>query len=289
MRITETCEKCLYDRQKERAERMGDPALTERYLRELTRILKNRREEDTSPYMVYLFDQVFTELYGEQKDYREIKREFNDLVLSMREEILGKIRSAPDSLAEALLYARIGNYIDFGAMKSVDRETFLSLFEREHLGSLNPQVYGAFRQRLRQGKSFVLITDNCGEIVLDGLFLQILHETFPHLTLYTLVRGEEVLNDATRADAERAGIDRFSTVIDSGSAVAGTILGMLPKETAEIVKSADVLLAKGQGNYETMSGCALPVFYSLLCKCDLFTERFQVPLLTGMFLQEGML
>ena len=92
-----------------------------------------------------------------------------------------------------------------------------------------------------------------------------------------------------KSSTERAGIDRFSTVIDSGSAVAGTILGMLPKETAEIVKSADVLLAKGQGNYETLSGCALPVFYSLLCKCDLFTERFQVPLLTGMFLQEGML
>ena len=69
-------------------------------------------------------------------------------------------------------------------------------------------------------------------------------------------------------------------------AVAGTIYDMLPEEARKALDEADVVLAKGQGNYESMSGQGLRVFYAFLCKCDLFSNRFNVPKLTGMFVQE---
>lgn len=78
----------------------------------------------------------------------------------------------------------------------------------------------------------------------------------------------------------------MAEIISNGEAVAGTIYGMMPEKTKKALDETDVILAKGQGNYESMSGTGRHVFYEFLCKCDLFTNRFQVPKLTGMFIEE---
>jgi hypothetical protein len=96
----------------------------------------------------------------------------------------------------------------------------------------------------------------------------------------------EVLNDATVEDAHYVGIDRVAEVISNGDAIAGTIYDMMPVEAKKALDESDVILAKGQGNYESMSGQGRHVFYAFLCKCDLFTNRFHVPRLTGIFVQE---
>ena len=101
-----------------------------------------------------------------------------------------------------------------------------------------------------------------------------------------MVRGGEVLNDATAEDACYVGLDAFAEIISNGEAIAGTIYEMLPENAKEILDNSDIILAKGQGNYESMSGQGRHVFYEFLCKCDLFTSRFNVPKLTGMFIEE---
>ena len=102
-----------------------------------------------------------------------------------------------------------------------------------------------------------------------------------------MVRGGEVLNDATMEDAEYVGLTQTARVISSGSAAAGTIYSMLSAEARQALDSADVILAKGQGNYESLSHQGRHIFYSFLCKCELFTERFSVPPLTGMLVEEA--
>jgi Uncharacterized conserved protein len=113
---------------------------------------------------------------------------------------------------------------------------------------------GAFTDRCRNAERFLLIADNCGEIVLDKLFLEQLRLAYPRLKLSVMVRGSEVLNDVTAEDAAYVGIDSVAEIVSSGTSVAGVIHEMLPEEAKTAIDQADVILAKGQGNYESLSG-----------------------------------
>ena len=95
-----------------------------------------------------------------------------------------------------------------------------------------------------------------------------------------------MLNDATEDDAHYTGLDKVAEIVSNGDAIAGTIYEMMPLEARTALDEADVILSKGQGNYESLSGHGRHVFYAFLCKCELFTSRFEVPLLTGMFVEE---
>ncbi|MBO4903079.1 MAG: DUF89 family protein [Lachnospiraceae bacterium] len=280
MRISESCAKCLYDRQLNKTDHPG-------YLAEIKAILDNRGEDDTSPYMVYLFNQVHERYFGKGADYGDIKKSYNDLVLGMEDKLRDEIEKAADPLSKALIMSRVGNYIDFGAMNEVDRSEFLALLKDTEMREEDVPVYEAFLRECKTGRSFLLICDNCGEIILDKLFIEQLKKRFPHLAVRALVRGREVLNDATVEDAHYAGLDKVAEILTNGEAIAGTIYDMLPKEARTALDEADVILAKGQGNYESMSGRGRHAFYTFLCKCDLFTSRFHVPRLTGMFVEES--
>ena len=280
MRINDSCAACLYDKQLHRT----DDAV---YLAEVRRLIDTRRETDTAPYLVYLFDRAYEERFGKRASYRKIKKQYNDLALSMEEAVREKIEVSNEPLETALLCARIGNYIDFGAMNHVDEQTFLRLFENAKAGEPDTAVMKSLFRQCESAESFLLVADNCGEIVLDKLFLTELRRRFPKLDISVMVRGGEVLNDATMEDAEYVGLTQTARVISSGSAAAGTIYSMLSAEARQALDSADVILAKGQGNYESLSHQGRHIFYSFLCKCELFTERFSVPPLTGMLVEEA--
>lgn len=282
MVLTERCVKCLYGRQ-EAISKDAD------YLLEIERILKNRGEGDSAPYMVYLFNQVYERKYGKKYSFEKEKKECNDLVLSMQEEIRKKIHAANDPLEQALMFARIGNYMDYGALKKVDTEEFLTLLSDAVWSKKDHEVYQIFLEECKEAKNFLLISDNCGEIVFDKLFLEILKERFPELKVTVMVRGGNVLNDATKEDARYVGLHEVADIITNGEAVSGTIYHLLSEEAKEVLEHADVILSKGQGNFESLSRRGYHVFYAFLCKCDLFMERFQVPKFTGMFLEEACL
>ncbi len=279
MRISESCAACLYDKQKNKTD-------NEEYLSEIRNLIDNRRETDTSPYMVYLFNKVHVRYFGTGADYSDIKKMYNDLVLGMEDSLRKEIEKSENPLAKALVMARVGNYIDFGAMNHVDQDEFLTLFRDTEMREDDRITYESFLAACENGKTFLLVCDNCGEIVLDKLLLEQIAKCFPHLTMKALVRGGEVLNDATIEDAVYVGLDNVAKIISNGDAIAGTVYDMMPDEAKKSLDEADVILAKGQGNYETMSDQGRHIFYEFLCKCDLFTNRFKVPRLTGIFTEE---
>lgn len=120
MRVTESCARCLFDKQKHLSD-------NEEYLKEIRDIIDHRGEDDTSPYLVYLFRGVYEKYFGPREPYQEVKKKYNDLVLGMEDAVRSKIEASEDPFETAFACARIGNYIDFGAMNEVDEETFLSL------------------------------------------------------------------------------------------------------------------------------------------------------------------
>ena len=183
MRISESCAKCLYDRQKSRTDHEG-------YLAEVREILDKRREGDTGPYMVYLFNQVHERYFGAGADYKDGKKKYNDLVLSMEEDLRGEIERAEDPLAKSLIMARVGNDVDFGAMNYVDQNEFLGLFQDTEMRDEEKKVYEAFLNECGKAKNFLLVCDNCGEIVLDRLMIEQLKKRFPKLTVKALKEGK---------------------------------------------------------------------------------------------------
>lgn len=285
MRIIESCEKCLLDKQINRVKDYEDEK-KEKYISEVKQILANRDENDSAPYMVYCFNQVFEKYFGKLKDFTDIKKEYNDLVLGLEKDIEKKIEKSSDPLETSIVFARIGNYIDFGAMNHVEKEKLLELFEMDSSAKLDVVTYERFCKACSEGTKFLLLCDNCGEIVLDKLFLRQLKKRYPNLECYALVRGYEALNDATIEDAIYCGLDKEATVISNGSAVTGTVYKLLSDEAKQVFDTADVILSKGQGNFETAAETGRRIFYSFLCKCDLFVNRFNAKMYEGMFVEQ---
>ena len=282
MRVIESCAECLYKRQLRKTD-------NKECLAEIKAVIDNRAYDDPAPYLVYRFNQIYLKYFGSVASFRDEKIKYNDLVLSMEDALREEINSSDDPLLTAFSFARAGNYIDFGALSDVDEKTFLSLLEREELSDNDLQTFEAFAKQCDTAGSLLLLADNCGEIVLDKLFLEQLKKQYPQLKLSVMVRGGEVLNDVTVEDAEYAGIGRVAEIISSGIGVSGTVYRMLSDEAKSALDNADVILSKGQGNYEALSGQGRHIFYSFLCKCERFTNRFGVPRLTGIFVEEKQL
>lgn len=268
-------------------ENVLDKTKAQAYLKDVKSILENRKDSDCAPYLVALFKEKYKEYFGDApSDFSVEKRKYNDLVIDMIPALADKIYAAEDPLKMALFMARIGNYIDFGAMNQVDEEEFISLFGDLQISDQDEKCYEQFVKECEGAHSFLLLADNCGEIVLDVLFLEQMAARFKNLQLYVMVRGEEVLNDVTLSDAMYVGVQNVAMVIENGNAVAGTVYELCLEDARRLIDNVDIILAKGQGNYESFSGLGRHAFYSFLCKCELFTNRFNVPRLTGIFVSE---
>lgn len=287
MKLNPYCMCCAVNKQEEKIRKFPDMDTKTEYMKKVMSILSSAEEQDCSPSLSVEIKKLYSEFWNcPAEDYTEIKKEFNQLMLNVEASVEEKIRTSADPLETALLYARIGNYIDFAALENVSQETMLKLLENENQEPLSQTEYANFQTDLSTAKTLVYLTDNCGEIVLDKLAVKILKEKYPQLNITVIVRGYPVVNDATMEDAEEIGLTDIVKVTGNGSNVGGTWFPGLSNEARTLLEQADVILAKGQGNFETMNDCGLNVYYLFLCKCDLFQRRFHAKALQGMFLNE---
>lgn len=256
------------------------------YMQRVLRLLAEAPATTAAPVLSCTIGQLRKEMFGYAPSYTEIKRHFNQLMLDMEETLLFNIHHAADPLLAALQYAMTGNYVDFAALKSVEEGTLQALLDSAGSIEVEPSVYAALRSDLLKMKTLVYLTDNCGEIVLDKLLIRIIRELNPNAEITVIVRGEDIVNDATMDDALQVGMTEVASVIGNGAGIAGTWMDAVSEEAREKILSADVLLSKGQGNFETLCECGLNIYYLFLCKCDMFARRFRVPKLTGMLLHD---
>jgi len=181
------------------------------------------------------------------------------------------IQDSRDPLLQAFKISAAGNIIDFGAHSSVDVEAEIKKMP-ELSFSIND--YSKFKEEVSGSELLLFIGDNAGEIVFDKLLIEILKKQYPELEIIYAVRGGPVLNDVTAADAEYTGISKLVKVISSGSATAGTILNECSGEFLGVYESADIVISKGMGNYETLNGETVKnIYFILKIKCDLIARN----------------
>lgn len=277
---------CLIKHEETRIWDYPDEKKKAAYISAAMRLIGTADEEMSAPLATRDITNLHREIFGFFPDMTELKRRYNHRMLEMWDEIEGAVLSAPDPLLAALKYARAGNYIDFGAMDDVDDQTLARILRNAQAGDVDEAEYRAFCADLDRAKHFLLVADNAGEIVLDKLFLKVLGETHPQLSRTVLVRGLPTSNDATPQDAAEIGLSDVARVIGNGTDIAGTEMRFISEEARKALEEADVILAKGQGNFETLNGCGLNVYYIFLNKCAWFVKRFATERFAGMFVSE---
>lgn len=278
---------CALNKQEQKIRHYPDMEKKTEYMKKVMALIANTEENDCAPSLSVDIQKLYSSFWNcPMEDFTKIKKEFNQLMLNMEASIEDKIRKANDPLEKALLYARIGNYIDFAALSNVDQSTVITLLDEKSSEALDEKEYENFLRDLSSARKLVYLTDNCGEVVLDKLAVRILKEQYPDLDITVIVRGYPVVNDATMEDAEEIGLTDLVKVIGNGSNVGGTWIPGINAEARELLYDADLIIAKGQGNFETLNDCGLNIYYLFLCKCDLFQRRFHAENLQGMFLNE---
>lgn len=285
-RLCASCIRCFVDRQAERIANSADEEAKTQYMTELCRLVAEAGEGDSVPVLVERINRTYRRLFGELTDYTQIKHDFNGLMLSMETELAAKIRQSADPLKTAMLYARAANYIDYGIFSQISKEKLFELLDGAAQDDLEETAYESLKSDLSQARELVYITDNCGEVVLDKLVMGVLKKNYPRLHITALVRGQQALNDVTKEDALQVGLDRVAQIKPNGCGTAGTPIAYISEEARSLLDAADVVIAKGQGNFETMNGCGLNVYYSFLCKCEWFQKRFDLPQNKGVLIRE---
>ncbi len=219
-------------------------------------------------------------------DYTKIKQTYNALLLSIEKTLYRRIEAAENPLHRAVQFAFLGNYIDFGAVSDISETKVLELVENADNFSFNEAEFSYFQKELNHTKTLIFLTDNCGEIVMDKLLLCQLSKQYPHLSIEVVVRGRDVLNDATIEDARQIGLDSLFPVISNGCGIAGTVLSRIDEAVRKKIESADMVIAKGMGNFETLKGCGKNIYYWFMCKCEKFCRMLELPLYHLAFLNE---
>ena len=286
VRLNSACVACLVGKYLTAAPAEAGEEKRLAYMQGVLRCVAEAPATCSAPELVEQFAALQETLFGVREDLTAEKTRFNRLIVALEPRLRERLRQAEDSLGLALRYAMLGNYIDFAAVERVDEERLFTMLEEAHTLPLDEGEYAALRQELSRARRLVYLTDNCGEIGLDKLLLEEILRAYPGLQAEAIVRGAPVQNDATQEDARQVGLDRVVPVSHNGTGIAGTCLHRISPEAKAKLDAADVILAKGQGNFETLRHCGRNVYYAFLCKCRMFAERFGVPLYTGMLVND---
>lgn len=284
-RLNPQCITCLLNKHlKNVPERLSKAEVLD-YMQGILKIVGNADISKSAPEIVEQINK-FKASFGETVDFSEIKRYFNELMLSFEKEIEMQIETSKNPLKTAVKYAMAGNFIDFGAMENVSESELKEKLKNANDITISESEFKSFKNEILSSGKLVYLTDNCGEIVLDKLLIKQMLKLNENICINVIVRGKPVLNDCTLDDAKQTGLDKLVSVLGNGTAIAGTCLEKISDNAKELIDNADIIISKGQGNFETLHHCGKNIYYLFLCKCKMFAERFGVDAFTGMFIND---
>ncbi|MCX7591241.1 MAG: ARMT1-like domain-containing protein, partial [Kiritimatiellae bacterium] len=270
---TPECIACILRQASEVAELATEsPALRERFLR---LVLREIAEADWSVLPVRISQRVqrrVREVTGVTDPYRGVKDVMNRLALEMLPSVREFLQSCADRREAVVRLAIAGNMLDAGSKHRIEPEELPKRLHALWNVPLEGNVSALFDGAARC-KRILYLADNAGEIVFDRLLI----ETLGPEKVTVAVRGAPVINDATLDDARVAGLPDIVKVIANGSDAPGTVLEECSPEFCEVFQNADLVIAKGQGNYETLSDSAKDTFFLLTVKCSVVARELGVP------------
>ncbi len=241
-------------------------------LRKVMLLLTEQDLKYPPPALAQRVHRLMRETLNEADPYARIKERFNRMAVKVFPLLQKRVRESANPFEEALYLAIIGNVIDLGVFHHItpeDVEAIVSLASTHDFHG-NPKALWADVQK---AKRILYLADNAGEIAFDRLLI----EQLPMERVTLAVRGAPVLNDATLEDARAVGLTDLVEVIDNGSDAPGTFLEDCSPAFRARYAEADLVLAKGQGNYECLSGSDTNIYFLFKVKCPLIAVHSGLP------------
>ena len=239
----------------------------EEILRRLLTFLSQVKYNQSPPLLGRKLHRLICELLQNPDPYNQIKEKYNLMMLELYSSFEEMVERSKDSFDTAMRFAIAGNVIDFGSKYQFD---IMDTIEQVMSKKLAVDDSWHLRSNLKHAQSLLYIGDNCGEIVLDKLFLESIN--LPQM--YFVVREGPIINDVTIKDAKMVGMDKIAKVITTGDDAPGAVWETASKEFMNHFINADVIISKGQGNLEGLIDVPHDnIYFLLVTKCDLIGEN----------------
>jgi uncharacterized protein with ATP-grasp and redox domains len=270
------CVPCFILQAIDSARRVTDqPSVHEQLLRETLTVAAGIRFDWPPPAMGQLIHRRLRELTGQSDPYQFAKQQANQFALRLYPELKQTVACSQDPFVAAVKLAIAGNVIDLGVKSSLTDEEVRTVIDQALDSPIDDRTVEELRQAVAEAPDILYLADNAGEIVLDRLLI----EQMPLEKVTLAVKGAPIINDATLQDAEAAGLTDLVEVIDSGADVPGTILNQCSAAFRRRFESADLIIAKGQGNYETLSQVQMSpnqeLIFLLKAKCTVISRDLE--------------
>lgn len=224
------------------------------------------------------FYPLLSEITGMRDPYAEEKKRSNELMLSIYEDLENYILDSPNPLIVAIKASIAGNTIDFGIPEfdpdNIEQE-ILRVVKNEEFAINDSEDFLA---ALKDSKKLLYVHDNCGEVVMDKLLMKLIKRFFPSIVIISVVRGGPIINDVTLEDAKRIGLEEFAKIITTETKLPGLVPELMTKQLKKEWEEADIIVSKGQGNFEGIEDISDGrVFFLLKAKCDVIAKHLKVP------------
>ena len=246
-------------------------------LKQTLRLVQEKGFNTIPPLVAQEIQRIVRRETGNDDPYGGPKREFNALMLSVRDSLRKRIGKSDDPLHTAVQLAIAGNTIDYAVRADWNATLVFDAIEEAMRQPINGDV-DRLIELISTSKHLLYLLDNCGEIVCDQLLIETIRRLRPELDVTAVVRGAAVLNDAVRTDAKQVGLDETTRVVDNGNDAVGTLLEQCGPEFMKHFNEADLILAKGLANFETLIEYDIEKLPKTMCflfkaKCP-FIARF---------------
>lgn len=244
----------------------------ERIVRDILRLASEMDLRLSPPALAQQIHRQLKKVTGVRDPYREEKEQENRMALQLFPEFRTRVKTASDPMATATRFAIAGNVIDMGVNGALSFADIRKNMQK----AVTDTFFGdriEFRKSVKDAERILYLTDNAGEIVFDRLLI----EQLSTKKVTVAVRGEPVLNDATVTDARSGGLHEIVDIISNGSDAPGTLLDDCSQEFLEYYEEADLIIAKGQGNYESLSDEKRNIYFLLKVKCPVIASHVGYP------------
>ena len=224
--------------------------------------------ENTPPETATFIYQKIKEITGVNDPYKKIKEQNIQQVIKLYPYLKDIVTNSNDPLLTAIRLAIAGNVIDYGANRNFHLEDEIEKALKQDFAALD---YDQFRTDLEKARSVMYLGDNAGESVFDKLLIETMDKPVTYV-----VREEPIINDVTMEDAVNSGIGEVAEIISSGIHTPAIILKLCNENFIKKFNEADLVISKGQGNFEGLSEVKRPVYFLLKAKCRLIARELNV-------------
>ena len=249
----------------------SDEVVIERTMKRILEAASKFNMNQSPPEMGQVVYRIIREETGIKDPYYEIKKRSTERALTVEHAVRYRIKKAPDPFEAAVRFAIAGNIMDYVLQSNWDEEKINDSLQKAESVPINRININILEKKIREAETILMLGDNAGETVFDRLLIENMPQNGQ--VIYA-VKDRPIVNDALMEDAKEAGLDRVAQLVSNGADAPGTVLTEVSEEFKELFENADLVISKGQANFESLSDSSREIFFLTQVKCPVIGERY---------------